>query len=39
MNRASMFFEIWRTVNNPLCQRNELAMDRLASAHQCFCVM
>jgi hypothetical protein len=36
MDQASMFFEIWRAVKNPLSQRNELAMDRLASAHQCF---
>ena len=32
MDQASMFFEIWRAVKNPLSQRNELAMDRLASA-------
>jgi len=33
MNQASMFFEIWRPVDNTLYQRDELAMDRLASAH------
>jgi len=36
MNPASMFFEIWSALKNTLFQRNELAMDRLASAHQCF---